>query len=111
MPVYYSEVSAALPPPKQIVEEEAGRYKEKIPRRPNPAKTIDFSILKIMNRAHRASAIATPRITPLFFVRHIVVQVNPKEAPLLGYRKNRRRMGSLCDRNPLLGENADCNRC
>jgi hypothetical protein len=86
MPVYNSEVSAALLPPKQIVEEKDGRYKEKIiPRRPKPGKTIDFSISKIMNRAHRASAVATPRRTPLFFVRLIVVQVNPKEAPLLGY--------------------------
>lgn len=66
MPVYNSEVSAALPP-KQSVEEEDGRYIEKIiPRRPNPGKTIDFSISKIMNTAHRASAVATPRRTPLF---------------------------------------------
>lgn len=86
MPVYNSEVSAALLPPQQIVEEEDGRYEEKIiPRRPNLGETIDFSISKIMNRAHRASAFTTPRRTPLFFVRHIVVQVNPKEAPLLEY--------------------------
>jgi len=40
MPVYNSEGSAALLPPKQSVEEENGRYTEKIiPRRPNPGKT------------------------------------------------------------------------
>jgi hypothetical protein len=110
--VYNSEVCVALLPPKQSVEEEDGRYKEKIiPRRPNPGKAIDFSISKIMNRAHRASAIAKPRRTPLHFVWHIVVQINSKEAPLLGYGKKPRRMGSLCNRNPLLGENADYNRC
>lgn len=42
---------------------------------------------------------------------HIVVQVNPKEGPLLGYRKTPTWMGSLCDRNPLLGENPDYSRC
>lgn len=68
MPVYNSEGSAALLPPKHSVEEDNGRYTTKIiPRRPNPGKTIDFSISKIMNRAHRASAIAKPWRTPLFF--------------------------------------------
>ena len=40
MPVYNSEGSAALLSPKQSVEEENGRYTEKIiPRRPNPGKS------------------------------------------------------------------------
>jgi hypothetical protein len=101
--VYNSELSAALIPPKQRVIEENGGYKQKIiPRRPNSVKTIDFPIPKIMNSA---STIATPRRTPLLVcVRHIAVQVNSKQAPLLGHGRNPRRMGSLCGWNPLLGE-------